>query len=150
MPRSSFVERSFNQLSMTTYKTAKQKPVRPRSKPQVIGCRIIPCSSGAAEASDAMAKNTRTWPTLLTSAPPFRQPIVNPRKYAAPMMPIETVGKLSSDARTGKSVPCRPCPVNRIDTPMSRAATGASTFFIGQESWRLGNYHLPSTSPMRS
>ncbi len=44
-------------------------------------------------------------------------------------MPMATVKNSASEARTGSSVPCRPCPASRIDTPMSNAAMGARVNF---------------------
>ena len=46
------------------------------------------------------------------------------------MMPIATVGKLSSEARTGNNVPCKPWPANKIALPKRSAATGANTFLM--------------------
>ena len=42
------------------------------------------------------------------------------------MTPMETVENVSSEARTGNSVPCSPWPVNSIETPISNAAIGAN------------------------
>jgi hypothetical protein len=60
------------------------------------------------EAIAVIARKTLICPTLFTRYTPKRHPIVNPRKYAAPINPIEVVENDSTLALIGNNVPCSP------------------------------------------
>jgi hypothetical protein len=77
-PRFSFVDRSFSQLSTTTSKPAKQKPVIALSGHQIIGSTTRAWPRAVVEAIEAIAVNARMCPTRWTTRGPKIQPDTNP------------------------------------------------------------------------
>ena len=77
-PRVRLVAASLSQLSATMNRPEKQKPATMRKPVQPAGCTQRLCSSTTPEASEAIAANTRMWPTFLTKPGMMVEPAANP------------------------------------------------------------------------
>ncbi len=124
---------SFNHDSATTYSPAMQAPVMKRVSPQTAGKTAMACTIATAEAKDASAEKTRTWPTELRSRKASFDPTKKPPKYNAMMMPVAIPLNDSSSARIPTTEPPRLLPTmsSAIPSKSAEAAELALTSGVG-------------------